>query len=1129
MSSVVEVMAKLSGNASGMVGAFREAAKAAQEYKEKVQKSTEDAVDKTKAAAKAASAGKDTGTGFASGFKGAIAGLGAVAATVGLAGFIKEAAAASDATDKFKATMQFAGLKTDAIDNAQKAAKRFADQTVYDLPTIQNTVAQLASNGIKDYTGLTQAAGNLNAVAGGNAETFKSVAMMMTQTAGAGKLTTENWNQLSDAIPGAAGPLMRALEEAGAYTGNFREAMEKGQITSDEFNAALMKLGTDPVAVEAAKSTKTFEGAIGSLQATINSGLMGALNAMKPAITGVINGMATGLGASFDWIGKAVTGLRDLFVKGDFTGALREAFHVEEDSPVVGALFRVRDAASGVFGFLKNTAMTVNDGLGVMWGGIVTGAQSAEGGFFGAMAKIGNSINGVFTAIGPAMGQIGQAFMGVLPSIMTLVQSFSPLGIALTALTPVLPLLASTAGQLAATLGGALASVLQVIAPIIAGIVTGVSQAVTWFMSLNGSAEALAGGITALVAGFALYNGAMAAVRIATAAWAAIQGVLNAVMAINPVTLIIIGIAALVAAIIFLVANWDNVVKFMTDVWQGFVGWFQGVMAGFVGFLGDVWNNIINGIVSFASGVFAPIAAGFNAVLTFITDVFTNVGIFISEAFANIAGWVGGAVSMIVTPIVDGFNSMVAMVTGIFTAIGDFITGVWTWIFNLLTAIGQAFWAEHGAQLTAAWEFIVSIFTAIVNFYVSVWTTIIDTVVAAVTWVVNAVVTGFTAVYNGIALALTTAWNFIVSIWTQVTGFLTAVMTTIGSAIAAAWNWIVGIISGALSSAWSVIVSIFTAVWSFIVSIFTQVSGFVSGVWNTIFGVISGVVNSIRNAVSAGFNAVWSVVSSVFNNVSSFVGSVWNNIVSGVTNAVGQVGNVIGSIYGKITGALAGAGGWLLDTGRNIVQGLINGVQSLAGSIGSAFLSMVPGWIVGPFKAALGIASPSKLFKKFGGWIMEGLGIGVNDGKSDAVQAMGRAADAVTAAGSGITLDVPKFKLPEVPNIADNLALPALTQEIRLNFTGTNPVDAIRAFQSQLETGAVTSAGRTYNAAALAGTVTSEAAVAPVINLTAVIESPFGDGYMEARITNIATDAADKQTGATVRVAKASRGVPNGV
>jgi tape measure domain-containing protein len=230
--------------------------------------------------AEGSAAGKAAGGGFASGFKGLVGPAIAAVGAIGFGGLIAEAARASDATDKFKATMDFAGLDTSAITDATNAAKEFADQTVYDLPTIQNTIAQLASNGVKDYTGLTKAAGNLNAVAGGNADTFKSVAMVMTQTAGAGKLTTENWNQLADAIPGAAGPLMKSLEEAGAYTGNFRDAMADGAITSDEFNEALMKLGNDPVAVEAAKSTKTFEGALGNLEATINSGLMSALNAL---------------------------------------------------------------------------------------------------------------------------------------------------------------------------------------------------------------------------------------------------------------------------------------------------------------------------------------------------------------------------------------------------------------------------------------------------------------------------------------------------------------------------------------------------------------------------------------------------------------------------------------------------------------------------------------------------------------------------------------------------------------------------------------------------------------------------------------------------------------------------------
>lgn len=196
-------------------------------------------------------------------FMGGMAVKGVTALWDKLKGFSAAVVDMSDSTDKFKQTMGFAGLDTTAIDQATKATRDYADRTVYDLTTVQNTTAQLAANGVKDYVGLTEAAGNLNAVAGGNADTFKSVAMVMTQTAGAGKLTTENWNQLTDAIPGAAGRLQESMLKAGAYTGNFRDAMEKGEITADEFSAAIMDLGMSDVAKEAATSTSTMEGSHG--------------------------------------------------------------------------------------------------------------------------------------------------------------------------------------------------------------------------------------------------------------------------------------------------------------------------------------------------------------------------------------------------------------------------------------------------------------------------------------------------------------------------------------------------------------------------------------------------------------------------------------------------------------------------------------------------------------------------------------------------------------------------------------------------------------------------------------------------------------------------------------------------
>lgn len=220
---------------------------------------------------------------------------GAISRVTGFIGdMTREAVTATDSVSKFKKSMDFAGFGGEEIEKATKQMKGYADVTVYGLEDILNTSAQLASNGIPNYIELTEAAGNLNAVAGGSEETFKSVAMMLTQTAGAGKLTTENWNQLADAIPGASGLLQDAMLKNGAYTGNFRDAMAQGQITSDEFNQAITQLGMNPGAIEAAKSTDTLSGSWDRLKSTVVNAIQGIIEKIGVEnITGFINTLST--------------------------------------------------------------------------------------------------------------------------------------------------------------------------------------------------------------------------------------------------------------------------------------------------------------------------------------------------------------------------------------------------------------------------------------------------------------------------------------------------------------------------------------------------------------------------------------------------------------------------------------------------------------------------------------------------------------------------------------------------------------------------------------------------------------------------------------------------------------------
>jgi tape measure domain-containing protein len=388
----------------------------------------------------------ETTTTKAAAFGSAIGGLavkGVTALWDTVKGFAGDVVNMSDSTDKFMNTMSFAGIDTANVEKASKAARDYADRTVYDLSTIQNTTAQLAANGIKDYTGLTEAAGNLNAVAGGNADTFDSVAMVLTQTAGAGKLTTENWNQLADAIPGASGKLQEAMLKNGAFTGNFRDAMAKGEITADEFNQALMDLGMTDVAKQAATSTSTIEGAMGNLEAAVTGGLTDAFNLFKPAVTGGINAAAT-----------AVTNLAQ-----NGTQGLQTFFTQVKDT--------------GAFAALQTAAQSVGGGLQSLWDGIMNVVNAMTGGQPAGVA-FGNMLNAVATAaqtVGGWLKTAGNWISQNLDLVTPLVAAVGGAVAVVTAVTTAMQLAAAAQALLNAVMAAnPIMLVITLIAALVAGL-----------------------------------------------------------------------------------------------------------------------------------------------------------------------------------------------------------------------------------------------------------------------------------------------------------------------------------------------------------------------------------------------------------------------------------------------------------------------------------------------------------------------------------------------------------------------------------------------------------------------------------------------------------------------------------
>lgn len=311
---------------------------------------------------------------------GAVAGLAhnAISSVVsGVQGLVGEAVNASDSLMKFSKTMEFANFGKSQIESSKKEMKDYADKTVYGLEEILNTTAQLASNGIPNYTELTKAAGNLNAVAGGSSDTFKSVAMMLTQTAGAGKLTTENWNQLADAIPGASGLLQDAMLKNGAYTGNFRDAMAQGQITSDEFNQAIVQLGMNDGAVKAATSTDTLSGSWEQMKSTVINGLQSIIEKIGVEnITGFINKVTKKIEEAIPKIENIVDDIKD-FVQ--WISDNREPLTWLAGA-ITGIVVAIKglSAVSAIFGALSLATGGIVIVLGALIGALVVAYTKSE-------------------------------------------------------------------------------------------------------------------------------------------------------------------------------------------------------------------------------------------------------------------------------------------------------------------------------------------------------------------------------------------------------------------------------------------------------------------------------------------------------------------------------------------------------------------------------------------------------------------------------------------------------------------------------------------------------------------------------------------------------------------------------
>lgn len=495
---------------------------------------------------------------------------------------------ASDSADKFKSTLNFSGLDTGTIDALTASTQTYADQTVYSISDIRNVTAQLAANGVQGFDKLAEAAGNLNAVAGGNAETFSSVGMVLTQTAGAGKLTTENWNQLADAIPGASGKLQEAMLKNGAYTGNFRDAMEKGEISADEFNQAIMDLGMTDAAKEAATSTSTIEGAMGNLEASVVGVGTTILDQFKGPLTSGISMLAQGVSG----LSGVFTGLVQTI--GPILSQIGTTFQTAFQPVVEIVQSQLLPALQPLMSALQNLGSAI---MPI----IMTAIQTIAPVLSTLVSNIGQTMSVIATAVTPVINNIASLIQAVLPAIQSAFQIW----------------------------GTYIQGVINAVFPFIQTVVTSVMNVVNAIIStvlaaINGDWSGVWEGIQNIVS--SVWNGIQS---IVSGAINAVSGVISSVLS---------GISGIFSSV------WNGIKGAVSSAWSGITSAVSSGVSSMMNFITSIPSRIM-GVFSGAGSWL--LSAGQNIIQGLINGIKNAIGGAISAVKDAVGGIIDGAKSLL--------------------------------------------------------------------------------------------------------------------------------------------------------------------------------------------------------------------------------------------------------------------------------------------------------------------------------------------------------------------------------------------------------------------------------------------------------------------------------------------------
>jgi TP901 family phage tail tape measure protein len=211
------------------------------------------------------------------------------------------------------------------------------------------------------------------------------------------------------------------------------------------------------------------------------------------------------------------------------------------------------------------------------------------------------------------------------------------------------------------------------------------------------------------------------------------------------------------------------------------------------------------------------------------------------------------------------------------------------------------------------------------------------------------------------------------------------------------------------------------------------VIGFLANLWNNFIGWIKGLFGGLVNFISTNWRKILNLfmwinpITMPFMLMQKLISLVnFSKIINGI--------KTIYNLFIKLFNFLKSIN--LFEIGMNIINGLIQGMKAKISSVGST-IKNIGSKIAGGFKSFFGIQSPSKLFFTYGGFLTEGLALGIKQNIPNVVNTFNQLRSSFDLKNSKINLSLSSKETGKKSNLGNKIIN---IGKIIINYSGTGDI-----------------------------------------------------------------------------------------